>query len=353
MKRISVIGTIALFVVGTAVTIGASDERQRERGDGRTALIVTSSNRPNNELLVYDTTGVLVQTLPTNGQGGVGGNAGGTTAWDDTVAAVNFGSQSVSIFTRRHNGFVLTQIVGSVSPPVSVAFARHHVYILGTTTVESHAFDGETVDASPDGVVTLLRADGSAAQVGVAGDQLLISEKSGVVEVVDLRHGEVAGSATNVALPPTDRDTPFGLVTRGAAGYVTIAHSDEIALVRNGQLLALTAIGSGFPTGPGQQAPCWIANSGPYLFTSNSPSHTISRLVAARNSIIIDEPVAAHTNGAPIDIAAVRDLLAVVESDGGGQSHLTQFSVDGNGNLTRMASSAIHSAANGVAIVER
>ena len=259
----------------------------------------------------------------------------------------------MSIFSRRGNRFVLSQTVAAVSPPVSVAFDKNHIYILGTTMVESHIIHEDTIEASPDGVVALLRADGSAAHVGVAADQLLISEKSGAVEVVDLRHGEVVGPATNVILPPTDRDTPFGLVTRGSTGYVTIAHSDEIALVRNGQLLALTAIGSGFPTGPGQQAPCWIALLGPYLFTSNSPSHTISRLVGTRNHIIIDEPVAAHTNGAPIDIAAEGHLLAVVESDGGGQSHLTQFTVDHDGSLTRIASSAIHSGANGVAIVRK
>lgn len=352
MKKLSILCTVALLV-SVVATIQANGDRKDDQADERQTLVVTSSNTPNNQLLVYDTNGALIQTVSTFGQGGVGGNAGGTTAREGTVAVVNFGSQSVSIFNRRGRGFALSQTVAAVSPPVSVAFGKHHLYILGTTTVESHTIHGDTIGASPDGVAALLRADGSAAQVGVAGDQLLVSEKSGVVEVFDLRHGEVVGPATNVTLPPTDRDTPFGLVTRGSAGYITIAHSDEIALVRNGQLLALTAIGSGFPTGPGQQAPCWIALLGPYLFTSNSPSHTISRLVATRNNIVVDEPVAAHTNGAPIDIAAEGDLLAVVESDGGGQSHLTQFTVDHDGNLTQIASSAIHSAANGVAIVGR
>ena len=38
---------------------------------------------------------------------------------------------------------------------------------------------------------------------------------------------------------PTGSDTPFGLVTRGTNGYVTIAHSDEISLIKNGRLIAL------------------------------------------------------------------------------------------------------------------
>jgi hypothetical protein len=141
------------------------------------------------------------------------------------------------------------------------------------------------------------------------------------------------------------------LVTRGDNGYVTIAHSDEISLIKHGQLIALTAIGSGFPSGPGQQAPCWITLVGPYLFTSDSPSHSISRLVATGRNIVLDAPVAARTTGAPVDIAAVGDLLAVIESNGGGHSHLTQFRIDDDGNLVQTASTPIASAANGVAIV--
>ncbi len=240
--------------------------------------------------------------------------------------------------------------MSTVSRPVSVAFGRDHLYILGTTTVESHRIQGSTIDANVDGVATLSRADGSSAQVGVVGDQLVISEKSGAIELVDLREGAVAGAAVEVAIP-AGSDTPFGLVTRGSNGYVTIAHSDEISLIKRGQLVALAATGSNFPNGPGQQAPCWIALVGPYLFTSNSPSHTISRLVATGSSIILDAPVVAGTTGAPIDIAAQGDLLAVVEDNGGGQAHVTQFSIDADGALTQTATTAIPSPANGVAIV--
>jgi len=35
------------------------------------ALVVTASNTTSNQLLVYNTSGALIQTLPTNGQGGV------------------------------------------------------------------------------------------------------------------------------------------------------------------------------------------------------------------------------------------------------------------------------------------
>ena len=341
MKKVCVLATMALLAGAVATITGADNQK---------TLVVTSSNTPSNELLVYDTGGVLVQIAPTLGQGGVGGNAGGIAKQNGTVAVVNFGSQSVSLFSRDGNGFAFRQAVTAVSAPVSVAFGKDHLYILGTTTVESHRIGGSAIDGDADGVITLLRADGTAAQVGVVADQLVISEKSGAIEVADLRGGAVVGPAVAIRIP-AGSDTPFGLVTRGKNGYVTIAHSDEISLIKKGQLVALTAIGSGFPGGPGQQAPCWITLVGPYLFTSNSPSHTISRLVATGRNIVLDAPIAAHTTGAPTDIAADGDLLAVVESNGLGQSHLTQFRIDEDAKLVQAATTVIATAANGVAIV--
>jgi hypothetical protein len=258
----------------------------------------------------------------------------------------------VSIFRRTAQGFALDQTVLTVSPPVSVAFGHDHLYVLGTTSVESHELSKASVDATNDGAVALLRADGSAAQVGVVGDQLLITEKSGAVEVVELHGGAVSGPVSEVALHPGS-DTPLGLVSRGANGYVTIAHSDEIVLVKNGAVESIVATGSNYPSGPGQQAPCWLALVGPYLFSSNSPSHSISRVIATGHNLMLEEPIAAQTVGTPTDIVAHEGLLAVIESNGGGQSHLTQFHVDDDGNLLPVTSTLIQSRANGVAIVER
>jgi len=340
MKKLCVLSLIVLLVGGVVI----------QAEPGRKMLVVTSSNQAVNELLVFDASGTLIQTVATGGQGGVGGNAGGVAVSNGTVAVVNFGSQSVSILSQGAAGFGWRQTIPTVTPPVSVAFGKDHLYVLGTTTVESHRVDGGTVDPNADGQILLLRADGSAAQVGVTGNQLLITEKSGAVEVADLQGGAVIGAATAVQLPPGS-DTPLGLVTRGANGYVTIAHSDEIGLVKNRELAALVATGSGFPTGPGQQAPCWLALTGPYLFSSNSPSRSISRLIATGHTISLEVPVAAHTAGTPTDIAADEARLAVIESDAGGGAHLTQFDIDESGDLTLVATTGIASRANGVAIV--
>jgi hypothetical protein len=311
---------------------------------GQNALVVTASNAAKNQLLVYNAAGNLVQTVLTQGQGGVSGNAGGIQAKGNLVAVVNFGSQNVSILERWGNGFQVKQLVPAVSGPVSVAFGAGHLYILGTTKVESHPFYGSEVSSTPDGVVTLLKADGSSAQVGIVQNQLIITEKSNVIETVNLLpDGAVSGVPTLVQNIPANVNAPFGLVTRGNNAYVTIAHADEISLVRNGKVLTVTGSGT-------QHAPCWLALVGPFLFSSNSPSMTVSRYAVYGQKIVQDAAVAAQLNGNPTDIASGEGLVAVIDGSGS-LSHLSIFSVDEDGNLTLQNAATVSGAANGVAVI--
>jgi hypothetical protein len=337
LKKVAGVTGVALLTAG----IAAAAEPDR-------TVIVTSSNTANNHLRVYDTAGTLIQEVATLGQGGAGGNAGGIATTTGIVAVVNFGSQTVSLFSRGEGGFELRQTIATTSRPVSVAFGKTHLYVLGTTTVESHRIGPDGVEASADGIAGLLVADGSAAQVAVAGDELIATEKGGALERVQLRKGAVFGAPVPVALSEGQSNTPFGLTTRGSNAYVTFAGSDTIGVVKNDRQTAFAAVG--IPGGAGQHAPCWIAVVGPYLFTTNSPSHSVSRLIAGGANILLDDPVAAQTTGAPIDVAAEGDLLALVET-GDGASLLTQFRIDEDGNLTRTVSTPIASVANGIAII--
>jgi len=310
----------------------------------RNPLVVTASNDTQNQLLVYDMAGQPLQTIPTQGQGGVSGNAGGIAARGRLVAVVNFGSNSVSIFERDNNRLRLKQMVPTVSNPVSAAFSSSHLYILGTTKVESHRLFASNVSTNPDGMVALLKADGSAAQVGVVDNQLIITEKSNVIETVDLLpDGAVMGLATAVKNVPSNVDTPFGLVTRGNNAYVTIAHADETSLVRNGAILTTTPSGT-------QHSPCWLALAGPFLYSSNSPSMSISRYAVYGQKIVQDAAVAATLNGAPTDIASGDGLIAVLDGSAG-STHLSTFRVDEDGNLTLKGVATINGAANGVAVL--
>lgn len=335
MKKLSVF-SILVPLIGAATALRADTDPS--------ALVVTASNAGKNQLLVYDSGGKLIQTILTQGQGGVSGNAGGIDAKDNLIAVVNFGSQSVSIFQHENNNVQMKQLVPTVSSPVSVAFGAGHLYILGTTKVESHRMNGSDVNSNPDGVVALLKADGSAAQVGIVQNQLIITEKSNTIETVNLLpDGSVSGFPTLVQNIPANVNTPFGLVTRGNNAYVTIAHANEISLVRDGKVLTVTGSGT-------QLSPCWLALVGPFLFSSNSPSMTVSRYAVYGQKIVQDAAIAAQLNGDPTDIASGAGLVAVIDGNGP-ISHLSMFAVDEDGNLSLQGAATINSAANGVAIV--
>jgi hypothetical protein len=326
--------TVSLFGATTAVL-----------ADSHKTLVVTSTNATKNQLLVYSAEGKLLQTLSTQGQGGASGNAGGVEWKHNLVAVVNFGSKTVATFERNEGGFHFNQLVPTISSPVSVAFGDDHLYILGTTTIESHRmFGSDDVSSSPDGVVTLLKADGSSAQVGVLPDHLIVTEKSNAIETVTLLGGgAVTGVPTLAMNIPSNVNAPFGLVTRDNDAYVTIAHANEISLVRNGDVL--TVVGSN-----GQGAPCWLTLVGPFLFSSNTASMTVSRYAVYGQKIVQDAAIAASTSGATTDIASGDGLVAVIDGSVS-LSHLSIFIVDEDGNLTLRVANAISAPANGLAIV--
>jgi hypothetical protein len=311
------------------------------------AVVVTASNATTNQLLVYSPAGALLDTVATHGQGGVGGNAGGIAAADGLLAVVNAGSNNVTVMSRAHGpaSFRVDKVIPTYGSPVSVAFGDDHLYILTGTSVESHALRGRNVASAADGMAPLLHADGSAAQVGVMRGELIITEKSNAIEAVKLdAHGAVAGAAAMVAGIPANVDTPLGLVTRGNEAYVTIAHADEISLVRNDKVLATTPSLT-------QHAPCWLALDGPFLFSTNSPSKSVSRYAVYGRQIVQDAAVAAQFNGAPTDIAYKAGLAAVIDSTGSA-SHVSIFNVDQDGNLALRGVATLNNPKiNGIAIV--
>jgi hypothetical protein len=340
MNRFLGIGILALLI-GSAANAqsngGALDDP---------LLVVTASNTTDNHLLVYSSTGSFLKAISTQGQGGVGGNSGGIAYGHDRVAVVNFGSGNVSVFSQIGADLQLVQVIPAASSPVSVAFGDDHLYVLGTTLVESHPFDQSWISETADGTAALVKADGSAAQVGVLDGQLIIAEKSNAIETVNLDHGAVVGAATMVANIPANVNTPFGLATRGNNAYVTIAHADEISLVRNNNVLTITASGT-------QHAPCWVALDGPFLFSANSPSKTVSRYAVYGQKIVQDAAVAAQFNGNPTDIAYGSGLAAVIDSNGT-VSHVSVFKVDKDGSLTLRGVATVNNpATNGVAVIRQ
>jgi len=339
LERILTATAAAVLLLAAATTASA---------EGRASLVLTASNATTNELIVMNTAGTVLKRIPTQGQGGVSGNAGGIAASRDRVAVVNFGSSNVSIFQRDEGGrgLRLERVIPTLGSPVSVAFGNDHLYVLTTTHVESHRAGPWGVQPGVDGQAQLLHGDATAAQVGVLKGELIFTEKSNAIESVRLSgDGAVVGNAALVAAIPANVDAPFGLAARGDEAYVTIVHADEISLVRNDTVLATTPSGT-------QHAPCWVALDGPFLFSANSPSHSVSRYAVYGQKIVQDAAVVTTFTGAPTEIVYRNGLAAVIDA-AAGISRVTVFKVDEDGNFTSQGVASLSTAAtNGLAIID-
>ena len=325
----------------------------------RTLAVVMTNDLNANQIKVYDaTTRALLQTLSTQGRGGVGGNARGVKQYEgDIVAAVNNGSNSVAVFRRDGSRLRYVGSVTTTSAPVSIDFGNGHMYVAGATSVDSFVMREHHVEWM-DGTTALDLAEGgtpsagSTAQVGVIiQDRLLVTLKTdptpGTVDVVALHDGAITGAMPTAVSAPAGSLTPFGFsVYPDGTAMIALAHSNEDGLFRDGAFVSVTAAG--------QSADCWTTRIGKYVFTANTASRSISRVIGTGSHVFVDAVVAATTatGGGPSDIDAANGVLGAIDHSAG-QSHLSLFVYNRFGEL---ATSGVPinlgvANANGVAIM--
>jgi hypothetical protein len=324
-----------------------------------TLAVTMTNDSVSNALQVYDTsTHALLQTLSTQGQGGVGGNARGVRQYrGDLVAAVNNASNTVAIYRRQGDGLRFEKLVTTTSVPVSVDFGNDHMYVAGATTVDSFVLRGDTIGWR-DGTAILQLAtggvppNGSTAQIAALDSRrVLVTLKAdpdpGSVDIIALEDGAVSNAVPTAVSAPAGTLTPFGFsVYPDGTAVITLAHSNQDGLFRNGAFTdVITA---------GQSAPCWMTRAGKYLFTANTGSKTISRLIATGSNIFVDSLVAARVTagGSPSDIDTDNGVLGVIDR-GAGQAHLSLFTYNAFGELIANGAPITLGApnANGIAIV--
>jgi len=353
-RKTTLLAGIALLVTLSGVSLAAPPPKHEPL-----TLAVTMTNDPaSNQIKVYDASSLtLLQTLSTNGAGGAAGNARGVRQFKGKLfAAVNNGSNTVAIYRRDGDRLKFDRVVTTTSAPVSVDFGNGHMYVAGATTVDSFVLRGNSVGAR-DGTVGLQLVgggtppNGSTAQVGVVDEEtLLVTLKTdpipGTVDVVTLANGVIAGAAPAAVSAPAGTLTPFGFsVYPDGTAVITLAHSSQDGLFRDGAFTAVIAAG--------QAAPCWTTRLGKYVYTANAGSHNVSRLVGTGNNIFVDGLVAATlpTGGGAADLDGDGDRLGVIDHTPEA-SHLSVFSVNEFGELSDGSSIDLATPnANGVAIM--
>jgi hypothetical protein len=215
------------------------------------------------------------------------------------------------------------------------------MYVAGATSVDSFIILGNHI-GSMDGTAGLALAEGglppngSTAQVGaVSAQSIIVTLKTdptpGTVDVIPLRNGAIFGTPSVVSAP-SGALAPFGFsVYPDGTALITLAHSGQDGLFRNGAFRTLITSG-------GQAGNCWTTRIGKYVFIVNTGSRTITRAVGTGNNIFLDNVIAASivTGGSPTDTDADGGYLGVIDhtSGSGATSHLTMFTYNRFGELS-------------------
>ena len=316
-----------------------------ERHANKDTFVLTSSNDANaNQVVVFrlNSEGAaslsFVNTLPTGGKGGAGGNAGAVQFRDSAGAVVNYGSNNLSRLVRDDGSIRVAgniPLASNCVQPVSVDLSDRHALVVGANCAESHSWPTGNLEGSP---VSL--SDNSAAQIVSGRSWAAVTLKSGSVLALGLsRSGALNGSSSTISLPADANDTPLGAAFWGDVLGINPAHSpNSFALVdRAGEVFPVLGPQPAFPT----NAPCWLAKGpGNIWYTGNSPAQAISIFFSDAQGGTFYKSV--PVGGVPTDVSVSPDgkWLAVIftAADGSG-GRISVFSIDAFGGLTLAATS--------------
>ncbi len=325
--------------------------------NGRSTLVITSTNSPSgNSVVVFRLNAgktpslQLTENVATGGKGGASTNAGVVQFRGELGAVANYGSNTISQLVRYGNaiGVVRTiHLAPDCTSPDSVALSDDHLFVVGATCAESHAWPAGYVDGS---VVAL--SDPSAAQIAVGKTWAAVTMTSGSVVQLPLTHegGALSGTSTPITLPDNANSVPLGEAFWGNVLGFTPAHSPDSFAILDADQNVYPVLGPqpAFP----MNAPCWVAKGpGNAWYTGNTPGQAISVFFSDNHGGAFYKSV--PVPGAPTDLAVSPDhkWLAVIYT-AGGSGYVAVFSIGGHGDLTLAATSNAMGAAsfNGVAI---
>ena len=347
---------VVLAVVSLTAALAVGEEF------GRSAFVLTSTNSASgNVVFVFqlNTEGTpslsLVDMLPTGGNGGASTNAGILQFAYDFGAVANYGSNSVTQLVRDENIISIGNTINLASgcmKPDSVALAKEHLYVVGTTCAESYVWPWGKVD----GTVSLTDTTAAQIAVGRSWGAVTLADPTGTGSVLQLGltgYGALSGTSKDITLPVNANMVPLGeAFWRDILGF-TPAHSPNsfAILNQNGALFPIAGPSPAYPT----NAPCWVAKGpGSAWYTGNSPGKAISVFFSDSQGGVFYKSVSLP--GSPTDITVSPDgkWLAVIYT-ASGEGYVAVYSIDAYGDLTYAATSpsvGLPTTISGVAISE-
>ena len=263
---------------------------------------------------------------------------------DNTLLAVNPGSNSISSFKINSNGLQLKSTVSSGGMrPVSIAQHNDIVYVLnagGAGNISGFTLKDNRLMPILNSTRPLSTTAAGAAQVAFVNDGsvLVVTEKA-TNKIITFTIS-ASGNPGIMHSITSANPTPFGFATGkhgnifvseaagGAPGASTVS---SYHVSNNGVISLITG-----PIGANQSAACWvvITQNGKYAYTTNTASNNISTYNVNVNNggVTLNTAIASTTGAGPID-AALNNNSKYLYILNAGSHTIGVYGVANNGGL--------------------
>ncbi|MGP8078140.1 MAG: lactonase family protein [Thermoplasmata archaeon] len=364
---------VLLLLVPAAASARSTNTPQFGGNHGDAGAAFTMSNAVAGNVVIAYGIGPQGQLTPA-GNYSTGGTGTGSSLADSGSLAltsdhrfllvVNAGDNTVSAFavhTPDSWGPALTLVarVGSGGvQPVSVTVHGPFVYVLnaGNSTTAGNiagfylGFGGSLnpIPGSRHPLSTSAPTGPAQISFNPWGRVLVVTEKA--TSLIDAYPVSFWGVAGAPVVTPSNGSTPYGFAF-GPQGTLIVSDAaigalSSYSVAPNGDIRVVSG-----SVPDGQAAPCWVAVSGSYAFTTNAHGSTISTYqVGWGGTLTLVDAVAATTGAADTDmaIAGSHGQYLLVYDAGAGE--IQEFAIGNGGALTaQYAVSSLPSTAEGLA----
>jgi 6-phosphogluconolactonase (cycloisomerase 2 family) len=363
---------VAAFAAPAAHAATAPAASHGSQGSGG-AVFALTDNTAGNAVAAYSraSNGTLTPagTYPTGGLGGILPGSvvdhtasQGALAYDQArglLIAVNPGSNTISVFQVNGDRLTRGQVLSSGGDfPVSVTIHGDYAYVLnaqGGGSLSGYRIAGGQLTSIPGsyrglnlGTTATSQFTATPGQVAFTpdGTQLLVTTKDTTNAVDVFSVGPDGRLSASPVVNSLAGDVPFA-TTFDQAGHVVLAEAGPSAIAtftlsRGGKLTQLSVADTG------QMATCWVMQAGPYVYTSNAGSASLSGY-SVGGSGALTALGNTKTDAGTVDAAsAAGGRFVYVQT--GAAGIVDEFAVGAGGALTSIGSVTVPGAAGGEGI---
>jgi 6-phosphogluconolactonase (cycloisomerase 2 family) len=351
---------VIALTVAAAPTASAAARTASLDPSGRAggAVFVQTDDPHGNAVIAYDRApdGTLSRagSYRTGGDGAALGGAvvdplasQGSVTFDkarDLLLVVNGGSDTLTVFGVHGSRLDRAEVLPTRGDlPVSVSVVGNLAYVLNARSggsITGYRLSGRTLVPLPGSTRSLGLADNGKPEFLQTPAQVAITPDQRNVVVTTKTHGNLltfpldrTGRPDSAPVSTPSGAVPFALAFDRSGHLVVVDASGLVTSYRVRQSGAVDQVSQVGPTG--QAASCWSVIVRGTVYVANAGSNSISAVGDQSGQLTLQAPIAATTDGGPVDLAASRHGRYVYQLSGA-TGMIDEYERAADGSLNRI-----------------